>query len=289
MVAAVGRLLRRGLPATPATADAVLLDLRGIVARAVDPADEASRTAALDGTLRGLLARFPDTRYASAARALFGLPPAEPGQNLTVRRDLAAEQAGHEVHHFRKRVEPKLIEKIAWELLADADRFTRSPMIAPRLAPTPGRQLVQADPFAWELAEHEEQLSRLWSAIYAARAELLAVERLISLQADPMDIRHAAVTAAWRWAGARAEAISYTTAFDPGLESTADELVALAGWTPALTEAQASRLTEAATGGASREQFVAALHGETGLGNAWTHGFLTRPASPENTPAEQNG
>src|SRR5262245_36558432 len=117
VVAAVTRLLRHGLPVTPASTDSVLLDLCGIVARAADPADTASRTAALDGTLRGLLARFSDVRYASAARALFGLPPAEPGQNLTVRRDLAAAEAGHEVHHFRKRVEPKLIERIAWELL----------------------------------------------------------------------------------------------------------------------------------------------------------------------------
>jgi hypothetical protein len=288
VVASIGRLLRRGLPVTPASADEVLLDLRGIVARAVDPADEASRTAALDGTLRGLLARFPDTRYASAARALFGLPPAEPGQNLTIRRERAAAEAGHEVHHFRKRVEPKLIEKIAWELLADADRFTRLPMIAPRLAPVTGRQPVQADPFAWEVAEHEEQLSRLWSAIYAARAELLAVERLISLRADRMDIPRTAVTAAWRWAAARAEAISYTTAFAPELQASVDELVALAGWTPALTQAQVSRLTEAATGGASREQFVAALHGETGLGNAWTEGLLARTPSPENT-SEKNG
>lgn len=141
MVAAVTHLLREGLPITPANADAILLDLRGVVARAVDPADIASRTAALDGTLRGLLARFSDARYAPAVRALFGLPPAEPGLNLTTRRDLAAEQAGHEVHHFRKRVEPKLIEKIAWELLADADRFTRTPMIAPgwRLSPFASR------------------------------------------------------------------------------------------------------------------------------------------------------
>ncbi|WP_177231207.1 hypothetical protein [Amycolatopsis saalfeldensis] len=286
VVAAIGRLLRRGLPVTPATADPVLLDLRGIVARAVDPADDASRTAALDGTLRGLLARFPDTRYAPAARALFGLPPAEPGQNLTVRRDLAAEQSGHEVHHFRKRVEPRLIEKVAWELLADADRFTRSPMIAPRLAPVTERQPVQPDPFAWEVAEHEEQLSRLWSAIYAARAELLAVERLISLRADRMDILHTAVTAAWRWAVARAEAIGYTTAFDP--DQDVDALVALTGWTPPLTGAQASRLTEAAGGGASREQFVHSLHGETGLGNAWTEGFLPRTPDLEHTP-EKNG
>lgn len=289
MAGGVRRLLRRGLPVTPATADPVLLHLRGILARAVDPADEASRTQALDGVLRGLLARFPDTRYAPAARALFGLPPAEPGQNLTVRRDLAAEQAGHEVHHFRKRVEPKLIKTIAWELLADADRFTRSAMIAPRLAPPTGRQPVQADPFAWEVTEHEEQLSRLWSAIYAARAELLAVERLVSLRSDRMDILHAAMTAAWRWATARAEAISYTTAFAAGPESSPEDLAALAGWTPALTPAQASRLTEAASGGASREQFAAALHGDTGLADAWAHGFLTGLASSANTPDEQNG
>jgi hypothetical protein len=289
VVVAVRRLLRRGLPVTPATADAVLLDLRGIIARAVDPADKASRTAALDGMLRGLLARFPDTRYAPAARTLFGLPPAKPGQNLTVRRDLAAGQAGHEVHHFRKRVEPKLIETIAWELLADADRFTRSSMIAPRLAPAARRQLVQADPFAWEVTEHEEQLSRLWAAIYAARAELLAVERLISLRSDRANILHAAVTAAWRWAAARAEAISYTTAFASGTKSSADELAALAGWIPALTAAQISRLTEAAAGNASREQFVAALHGETRLNKAWTDGFLTHPSSAGFTPDEQNG
>jgi len=291
VVAAVGRLLRRGLPVTLAAVDPVLLDLRGVVARAVDPADEASRAAALDGTLRGLLARFPNTRYAAAARALFGLPPAAPGQNLTVRRELAAAQAGHEAHHFRKRVEPKLIETLAAELLADADRFTRSPMIAPRLAPVTTRQPVMADPFAWEVAEHEEQLSLLWSAIYAARAELLAVERLISLRADRTDIIRAAVTAAWRWAAARAEAISYTTAFAHDLD--VDGLIALAGWTPALTAGQASRLTEAAAGGASREQFVAHLHGETGLGNTWTEGFLAPPPSPNPSPDmsadEQNG
>ncbi len=290
MVAGLRRLLRRGLPVTPASADTVLLDLRGIVARAVDPADEASRMTALDGTLRGLLARFPDTRYATAARTLFGLPPAQPGQNLTVRRDLAAEQAGHEVHHFRKRVEPKLIEKIAWELLADADRFIRSPMIAPRLALAAGRQPVQADPFAWEVAEHEEQLSRFWSAIYAARAELLAVERLISLRADRFDVITTALTAAWRWAAARAEAISYTTAFAAERESSVDELVALAGWTPTLTLVQASKLTEAAAGGANRERFTAALRGETGLGDTWVQGFLAHHASPtaEITP-EENG
>jgi hypothetical protein len=273
VVVAVAGLLRQGLPVTPAGADPVLLELRGIVARAANPADPTSRTSALDGTLRGLLARFSDVRYAAAARALFGLPPAEPGLSLTARRDLAAEQAGHEVHHFRKRVEPKLVERVAWELIADAERFTRLPMIAPRLAAVTIRQPVPADPFAWEVTGHEEQLMRLWSALYAARAELLAVERLVSLQADRIDLIHAAVTAAWRWAGARAEAISYTSTYAEE-EKVVNELLALAGWTPPLTEAQASRLTEAAAGGASRERFAHALHNQTGLGNTWIDGLL---------------
>ncbi|MEV7099305.1 hypothetical protein AB0M80_41415 [Amycolatopsis sp. NPDC051045] len=278
-----GRLLRRGLPVTPAAADPVLLNLRGIVARAVDPADDASRTAALDHTLRGLLARFPDTRYAPAARTLFGLAPAEPGQNLTARRNLAAEQARHEVHHFRKRVEPRLVKQIAWELLADADRFTRPPTIAPELAPVTEPQPVQSDPFAWEIAEHEEQQSRLWAAIYAARAELLAIQRQISLRAYRIDIRDTATTAAWRWAAARAEAIDYTTAFAPDLN--ADELVVLIGWTPTLTEAHTSRLTKAASGGASREQFVHALHSQPGLRHPWIDGFLARTTpSPKHIP-----
>lgn len=282
VVAAVTKLLRLGLPVMPAGADPVLLELRGIIARSADPADPTSRTSALDGTLRGLLARFPDARYATAARALFGLPPAEPGLNLTARRDLAAEQAGHEVHHFRKRVEPKLVERVAWELIADAERFTRMPMIAPRLTLATVRQLVPADPFAWEVTEHEEQLMRLWSALYVARAELLAVERLVSLQADRVDLIHAAVTAAWRWAAARAEAISYTAAYAED-DVPVGELIALAGWTPVLTEAQASRLTEAAAGGVSREQFVHGLHNETGLGDTWIGGLLGLDPLPTDT------
>lgn len=273
VIAAVQRLLRHGLPVGPTCADTALLRLRGVVARAVDPLDDASRLTALNGTLRGLLARFSDVRYASATRALFGLPPSQPGQNLTVRRELAAAEANHEVHHFRKRVEPKLIEKIAWELLADADRFTRSPAIAPRLAPASSRRPIPADPFAWEVADHEEALTRLWAAIYALRAELLTVERLLSFGADRQQVSRQAVTAAWRWAQASLEATSYTLAFAPEADD-AGELVALAGWTPPLTGNQAAQLREAAADGADRAAFVVAMHHEDGPAAAWIEGFL---------------
>lgn len=303
---ALARVLRRGLPVSPATVDPVLLELRGVGARAIDPVEAGSRTAALDGILRGLLARFPDTRYASAARALFGLAPAEPGMNLTARRDAAANAAGHEVHHFRKRVEPRLLDELAAALIADADRFTRAQLAAPRLAPTTGRERVGADPFAWEVAEREEALTRVWSAIYALRAELLAVERLISLNLDGQQIVAQAVTAAWRWALASIATHTYTTAFDPGPTDSdtsaeddvtgnraATQLLALAGWTPTLTTAQQRQLRAAASGEATRAEFVAALHDEVDLGDAWVTPFLdtpfldTQPITPAvPTPAE---
>jgi hypothetical protein len=280
---ALARVLRRGLPVTATAFEPVLLGLRGVISRAVDPDDEVSRTAALDGVLRGLLARFPDPRYTDAVRALFGLPPAEPGQNLTVRRELAARAAGHEVHHFRKRVEPRLIDQLARALLADADRFIRSRVIAPRLAPSTDRQPVPADPFAWEVTEHEEALSRLWAAIYSLRAELLALERLLSLGADRQQVSRQAVTAAWRWGLLSAEVTSYTAAFDPPStrgEVSGHDLIALAGWTPPLSVDQQSRLRTAAAGGADRDRFVAALQAEPELGHAWIDNFLA-PTGPE--------
>jgi hypothetical protein len=292
VLAALHRVLRRGLPVTPRAVDPVLLRLRGVLARAVDPADDGSCTAALDGVLRGVLARFPDVRYAVAARALFGLPPAEAGQNLTARRGVAAAAVGHEVHHFRKRVEPRLVERVAWALLADADRFTRSQVMAPRLAPTSERHTVPADPFAWEVIENEEALARVWSAIYALRAELLAVERLVSLDVDRGQIINRIVTAAWRWALASVTATAYAVAFttpktepDPiaGNQGAA-ELVALAGWTPPMTVTEQARLRAAAAGDATRSEFVAALHDEVELGNTWITAFLT-PTKPQ--PARQ--
>lgn len=79
-----------------------------------------------------------------------------------------------------------------------------------------GRQVVPTDPFAWEVAEHEEARARLWAAIYAVHAELLAVERLLSLDADRRECCMHAMTAAWRWAQASIEATGYAAAFGTG-------------------------------------------------------------------------
>jgi hypothetical protein len=67
-----------------------------------------------------------------------------------------------------------------------------------------------------------------------------------------------------------------------------DQLLALAGWIPPLTAAQASRFTEAAIGAASREQFVAMLRDDTEL-NVWAEGFLAHTQPSENPSSEQIG
>jgi hypothetical protein len=130
------------------------------------------------------------------------------------------------------------------------------------------------------VAEHEEALSRLWAMIYAARAELLAVDRLLSFGADRQQVIRQAIDAAWHWAQASLEAASYTAAFGTG---EAGDLVALAGWTPPLTAEQAASLCSAAANGVDRAGFVAALHHETDLGAAWIGGFLDAFASTPTT------
>ncbi|MFY9806470.1 MAG: hypothetical protein WAK86_04290, partial [Pseudonocardiaceae bacterium] len=185
-------------------------------------------------------------------------------------------------------------DEIAAALLADADRFTRVALVAPRLAPAAGRERVTADPFAWEVAEQEEALTRVWSAVYALRAELLAVERLISLDLDDQQVAAHAVTAAWRWALASTTARTYTAAFtarpdaDPDAgsdsaraESAGAELVALAGWAPPLTPDQQDRLRAAAAGDATRAQFVAAMHDDIDIGTAWIIGFVDHAQFPD--------
>lgn len=272
MAEALRALLRRGLPAAPDAVTPALLDLRGVAARAADPADEASRRAALDGLLRSTLARFPDVKHSRSVRALFGMAPAEPGWNLTRRRDAAAAACGMEVNHFRKRIEPRLVEVVAASLVADDEAFTRTSAIAPRLTAATARQRIPAEPFAWEVAEHEAALTAVWAAIYALRAELLTIERLLSLGAGRSEVVPHAVDAAWAWGRTRRAALDFTDGWDTGLDPHA--LVALAGWAPALAAPEADRLTQAAAAASDRTAFLTAVRSDIALSDAWIEPFF---------------
>ena len=274
-------LLRKGLPVPPGTAPD-LLSLRSVLVRATDPADTVSRAAALNTVLRTLLLRFEDARYAESVRALFGLPPGEPGTTLTRRRDAAAKACGHDVDHFRKRVEPRLVERLARMLWQDSEQFRAVPAAAPRLTPAPkDMPSLPDDVFAWELTEHETQLSLVWAAIYALRAELLTLDRMAAMGADPQEIIRQSITTAWRYGVLRADADDYLDAYPSGgfgalAEASADDLVALAGWTPPLDTDDIDRLTRAGRDHRDRDGFIAAMRAEVALGNAWSAPWLER-------------
>lgn len=123
LVRALKPLLRSGLPATPDNSADELLALRGVLARAVDPDDRLHRIKALDGLLRTQLVHFQDDTQSEAARVLFGLTPGTRGSTLTQRRSRAAAEMGCNEEHFRKRVEPKIVKQLAWQLHQDTQTY----------------------------------------------------------------------------------------------------------------------------------------------------------------------
>ncbi|MEY1672645.1 hypothetical protein AB4Z55_00475 [Gordonia sp. ABKF26] len=96
-----------------------------------------------------------------------------------------------EVDHFRKRIEPKIVQELTRQLHADSQDY------APRTTPTPGPVEISGDtPYisagdvaAHDKAEREEALSRLWAHVYRLRAEILRVERLKAWPYDPTEPR----------------------------------------------------------------------------------------------------
>ncbi|MEW1911270.1 hypothetical protein AB0442_22950 [Kitasatospora sp. NPDC085895] len=267
-------LVRKGLPLGPATGAPRLTALATVAARAGDGAEPAARTEALDWVLRRTLARLDPEGLREAAKALFGLPPARAGANLTERREAAAAAAGREVHHFRKRIEPQILAALAHALQRDAAVQARPWASPPPVRPGTGRRVLPSDVFAWEAVEHEEALTRLWAAVYALRAELLAVERLTSM-GDMAEATAEADTALWRYGHLHAEARRYQAAYGgallPDQAAAPHDLIALAGWTPRLPQADTALLADAATA-TSAHLFMLSVHaapGGTALLTAW--------------------
>ncbi|MEY9860590.1 hypothetical protein ABH935_006227 [Catenulispora sp. GAS73] len=260
----VRALLRAGLPARAGVCGPNLLELAGVRARALDPADPASRIRALDALLREQMDRLENHELAGPARLLFGAETATSGATLTARRAAAASAAGYEEHHFRKRVEPKLINLLSWQLARDAEDFTSRHAEPPALRPAVAPLALPEDVFAWEAAEHQQAVARLWGAVYLLRAELLGIARLVSMGAGIEETNAASRGALWRHAAVLAAAEDYRRAYGLVLlhadtELGADQIAAFAGWTPTLTPAQRRVLTACFDLAAGLADFLAVL------------------------------
>lgn len=171
----LARLLRRGLPATEASAGRVLPSLKSVFARAVHPDELLSRLDALNNLLPQLIGKLEDETYREAVRMVFGLAPGTRRATLTARRRQAADLLGYSVDHFRARIEPEMVRAVAEEVLRDLLRYKgRVKRAVETLEPTGDTPMLTVE----HLTAEEELVSRIWSRVYGLRAELIAHLRL---------------------------------------------------------------------------------------------------------------
>jgi hypothetical protein len=91
-----------------------------------------------------------------------------------------------------------------------------------------------------EAVEHEEHIVRLWAGVYALRAELLACQRLASMNPAGAELRESAEAALWRAGQLHAAARRYRRAYGARILHggiAPDALIDLAGWSPPLDPA----------------------------------------------------
>lgn len=171
----LSKVLKSGLPLSAKTAGEVLPNLRSVVARSVHPYDPLSRIASLNQLLLRMLAELKDLEYGSAPQELFVAATNVPKPTLTDRRERAAFSLSYEFDHFRKNIEPKILEQFAAVLYEDLLRYKRrirrAPLAEEPTGDTPG---LTTD----DLTHQEELISRIWQHVYGWRAELIAMTRL---------------------------------------------------------------------------------------------------------------
>jgi len=169
------RALKFGLPLSESTAGTLLPHLRSVVARSIHPDDLLSRVDALNQLLVRVIVDLPDDDLGPAAQILFGIAAGTRRATLTARREKSAALLDYDNDHFRKRVEPKIVELVAIALHRDMlhykSRGRRAPAAEEPTGDTPS--LKEED-----LTDQEELVSRIWQHVYGLRAELIATGRL---------------------------------------------------------------------------------------------------------------
>lgn len=244
-------VLRVGLPITPALEIPALLGLRGVWARAVDPSDPLARVDAADRLVRAQLKRVALSKLnrdelPDAVQRLFGTAGSR-GRDLTTRRADAADKLGYDEDHFRKRVEPKIIAQLAWQLERDSLQYVpRGRKHPPPEASGDTPIISEEDITDPERAEHEILLSRIWSEVYGLRAELIERETHRG-GGEAARFKEADEASELRLGTLLNYLDDYLTRYGDKIlhgeaEFKAEALIRLAGWRGELTEKQAREL-----------------------------------------------
>lgn len=276
-------LLRSGFPITDATAGDVLTEQRVVIAHAQHPDERASRITALERVLRQILTEFGRSSRGRAAQILFGADRGLRGTNLTFRRGQAADVLERSFDHVRKHIEPQLLGEVAFALHQENLRYKpASDRGRPELAAHEDTPILTDD----SLTAREELLSRLWSAVYGFRSELIAMQRRIhdEGEAPDPDLPYHADSAKWQLARLLSAVADYLDEYGEEIlhgdvPFNVEGLVALAGWQGGIRSDEANRLryTLARTGPDDRHAFLRALAG----GTASNAAVKTPSADPE--------
>jgi hypothetical protein len=109
------------------------------------------------------------------ATVLFGI--GKRSGTLTERRALAADRLGFSTDHFRKRIEPRILQQVAWQLHQDSLQYVHraddgTPFAASGDTPTIQPDHIEHGP----TAEREALTSDVWARVYALRAALIRRE-----------------------------------------------------------------------------------------------------------------
>jgi hypothetical protein len=242
-------LLRKGLPVLPDAAPELLLELRGVQARAIDRTDKLSLVKALNQLLVRVLAPYEKAEGVERALPiLFALSPEDRGVTLTTRRDRARSLVGYDQSHFRTVVEKRLVREVAWLLHEDSQNYT------PRSRKSPSRSEISGDTPSLaqaDISEHEELVSRIWALVYELRAELIRKARLAHVEGTHEEMQEAADAPLWALARLLNYVHEYLEAYGERIlhgdaEFHVESLIRLAGWTAEFTPERARTLRYAA-------------------------------------------
>lgn len=164
-------VLREGLPVRPETAGEYLPYFPLVLAHA-KTTDHLSRVIGLDVVVTHILSEWPDNSEGAALRILFGLNPAHRGRTLSQRQLEAARVMKRSTEHMRKHLQAKLLSSFTYEFLRRNERYKVSPTQRVFMNDKPGTPGGDDDLM---LLEYQ---ARCISALYAVRADLLAIRRI---------------------------------------------------------------------------------------------------------------
>jgi len=215
-----------------------------VIARSVKPDDSLSRVDALNKLLKQLIRRWPKTAERQALAALFGIEKGYAGRTLTDRRGRAAQHLSYEVTHFRKNIEPKLVVELSAAILQDHLLYTPRTQYAPPIIEASGDTPVLGPA---DYNEQEELASRIWSEVYALRAEIIAGGRIKKDQMLHDQLPEVKAKIRWHTARLLTYIEQYLQRYGDRIiqgdtEWQVEGLIRLAGWRGGIPEPESRRL-----------------------------------------------